>query len=365
MALDENFYRYFPEEANYSIVTSGRRHAFSAGNYWVYNLLFIHLHSNRNGGAMCFERDGCIKILIEDTAFTDCRSLNNSMGGAMYFETNPAFGFYMNRVCGVDCYSDNSGYYQFFYIRDINGKTTSINVSQVSISSIVPPTPARTVFAVSTFCCNIDYMNSSMNNIAQLSAGLFFIMKNCSLRFNIYADCYSSENFVFQIYEVKLCEMAHTMFSNLTHGFKDYDLAPIHFFNTVLTMASCCIIQAPQNKGENVFSLYNAYLTAIDSYISSLQYKNNDGGVNFGFNLTALDFKISIYNNVQCSLVPKPTPSSPPQKRWQDSFILYIGLPVLIVALIATMLFALRRNQKARQLEESFILTLRINADFG
>jgi hypothetical protein len=85
---------------------------YSSGIYHLSHLLFIVINSSLAGDPLSFTSGTNNQILIEETLFSQCRTIGSYEGGAIYFNNYGDCQFSL--VCGSSCNTGGSKHGQFY-----------------------------------------------------------------------------------------------------------------------------------------------------------------------------------------------------------------------------------------------------------
>jgi hypothetical protein len=228
---------------------------------YVSNCLFNTFTSGDTGGALYCT--SATSFLVEFSSFFSCKT--SGSGGAIYF-TNSGAQSVLYGVCGYDCCTTNSNYYQFAYIQ-VKNDISSMNY--VNYSSIV-----RCVNDISStgyilrlylgkICC--PSINSSMNKCYYYSgiscrSSIDSSSFTCSLLYSTFADNNALDHLTFYLstnakYEMKCCNILRN-----THPHSYYGI--ISTWGNLLIEDSCIL----ENNAKYIFySSSSSYIITLSN----------------------------------------------------------------------------------------------------
>jgi hypothetical protein len=113
-------------------------------NLYLYDLEFINLQNENEGGALYFSlSNGVNYVLIEKTFFYQCNTTSAKSGGAVYFNK---YGFLIfHQICCLKCNTGGNGDIRGQFCRCIIDNDKNISIISSSIMRCLIPTGSVTI----------------------------------------------------------------------------------------------------------------------------------------------------------------------------------------------------------------------------
>jgi hypothetical protein len=257
---------------NYNSQTFTSTQNSSVTNVYVLNCLFKSISASSDGGALYCT--SATYFLVESSSFFLCKT--SGAGGAICFSNSNGQSV-LYKVCGYDCCTTSSSYYQFFSI-SVNNVATSKNYVNYSTISRCVNENSNAYHTLGHGNGNVCYpsVNSSINKCYGGSGMTCWPTSDsnsvtCLIRYSTFADNHANLHICFWLntagakYEIKNCNiLRNTQGSLNTNG--------IIYIGGNAKIEDSCILE---NKADRIF--FQSYSYTITLSNSTVDSTSNNG----------------------------------------------------------------------------------------
>ena len=263
----------------------------NSGNIWISYCSFIELNGNL-GGAIYYQNNILIRILVEDSIFYECYSNSKldgySGGGIFLYSTNG--NYILNKICSYSCYTINGYHGQFCFL-----STTSSNINQIYLTTVTKSVKNLINIESSPVVINggnqiLHSINISKNKLYGVSAFKSYSVNSLNMNFSTIIDCISTYTLVIYFYSGNERKINHCNIINNTSP----SINGIIHNQVAISIFESCIF----SNNSNLFVTNTGTITFNFCWIQH----NGNLGINIGTNSLFLTetFYITHYSTFLC-----------------------------------------------------------------